>query len=114
MYNKTHTLKTRKVLSESHLGEKNNQHGKIWWTNGKKDIISKECPEGFWKGRCSVEGYMDIQDGIKRVLNTGIDINAYGGGVKIMKETGLNKKQVEKIKRLINSGEKNKDYTPES
>ena len=29
-------------------GEKNPQYGKHWWTNGKENILSKECPGEGW------------------------------------------------------------------
>ena len=40
-----------KRLSESHIGEKNHAFGKHWFNNGVINIQSKECPEGFIKGR---------------------------------------------------------------
>jgi len=43
--------KSKEKMSLSHLGNKNNQFGKHWYTNGKIAITSKECPEGFYPGR---------------------------------------------------------------
>jgi len=51
MFGKVHSEYTRKLLSDSHKGEKNNQYGKHWYTNGTVNICSFECPEGFKKGR---------------------------------------------------------------
>lgn len=40
---------TRKKMSESRKGRKNNQ-GKKWYTNGEENRICFECPDGFHEG----------------------------------------------------------------
>lgn len=44
------TNETRKKLSESHKGKIPKNKGCCWFTNGVKNIMAKECPEGFYKG----------------------------------------------------------------
>lgn len=45
----------RRKLSEAHKGKsptnKGIKTGKCWWTNGTVSILSRECPNGFIKGR---------------------------------------------------------------
>ena len=52
---KRHLNETKKKISRSmrgkHIGENNPSYGKHWYTNGKINILSKECPEGFVQGR---------------------------------------------------------------
>ena len=36
--------------SSQKFGEDNGMFGKTWWTNGKDNIVSEHCPEGYWKG----------------------------------------------------------------
>ena len=36
--------------SSQKFGEDNGMFGKTWWTNGKDNIVSEYCPEGYWKG----------------------------------------------------------------
>lgn len=41
----------RENISDSKAGEKNPNFGKIWYTNGKENILADSCPTGFTKGR---------------------------------------------------------------
>lgn len=41
----------KRKLSESRMGKLNGSFGTHWYTNGKENIKSKICPEGFWAGR---------------------------------------------------------------
>lgn len=36
--------------------------GKHWYTNGKENIISFTCPEGFWEGRVTSKKYNSKED----------------------------------------------------
>ena len=44
------SAETRKKLSEVHKGNTNTK-GMRWYNNGIKNIMSKECPDGFIPGR---------------------------------------------------------------
>lgn len=48
-YDKHFTIKTREKISKLKKGNKN-VRGKHWYNNGKINIMSKECPEGFVPG----------------------------------------------------------------
>jgi group I intron endonuclease len=41
---------TRKKMSEARMGKISNTKGLCWFTNGIKNVMAKECPEGFRKG----------------------------------------------------------------
>ena len=47
------TLEVRKVMRDKKIGEKNNQFGKHWFTDGVNDIVcfEKDKLEGWWRGR---------------------------------------------------------------
>lgn len=47
-FGRKHTEESLRIMSEK--ASKNNR-GKKWWTNGEKDSFSKECPDGFYRGR---------------------------------------------------------------
>jgi len=46
-------LKIRLSCLEINKGESNGNFGKTWFTDGSSNIMSFECPEGFWKGYTS-------------------------------------------------------------
>lgn len=49
---KPRSEETKNKLREANLGEKSHWFGTHWWTNGKINKQSRECPgEGFVKGR---------------------------------------------------------------
>ena len=47
---KTHTEEVRNKIRISKIGSNNPSYGKHWFTNGEINILSKECPKGFYKG----------------------------------------------------------------
>ena len=48
---KTHSLRACEKIKNSKIGDKNPMYGTHWYTNGKINIQSKDCPEGFYRGR---------------------------------------------------------------
>ena len=50
MKGKHHSAESRKNISEANKGNTKTK-GKLWFNNGIINIRSKECPEGFVKGR---------------------------------------------------------------
>lgn len=58
MFGKKHSEETKKKMSENRkgkgglAGEDHPMSGRKWWTDGKQNISSKECPgEGWFAGR---------------------------------------------------------------
>ena len=49
-FGKHHSAEARKKMSEANKGNTKTK-GKFWFNNGIINIRSKECPEGFVKGR---------------------------------------------------------------
>lgn len=45
-----HTEETKNKIGEAKKGENNPAFGKHWYNNGKINVMSKECPEGFVPG----------------------------------------------------------------
>lgn len=69
MRGKTHTEETKALMSDAHKGRvKSPEHRErlrqallgrkrgSWFTDGARNTIAKECPEGFWPGKKSVFG----------------------------------------------------------
>ena len=50
LFGKHHSVEARKKMSEANKGNTKTK-GKFWFNNGIINIRSKECPEGFVKGR---------------------------------------------------------------
>ena len=50
LFGKHHSEESRKKTSEANKGN-TKAKGKFWFNNGIINIRSKECPEGFAKGR---------------------------------------------------------------
>ena len=50
IFGKHHSAEARKKMSEANKGNTKTK-GKFWFNNGIINIRSKECPEGFVKGR---------------------------------------------------------------
>jgi hypothetical protein len=44
-------LTTNKINGKIYIGQHKSNTGKHWYTNGKDNIISFICPDGFYKGR---------------------------------------------------------------
>lgn len=50
-YDKHFTEEAKRKMSEAKKGKPSNTKGAHWYNNGKINIMSKECPEGFVTGR---------------------------------------------------------------
>ena len=53
LFGKHHSAEARKKMSEANKGNTKTK-GKFWFNNGIINIRSKECPEGFVKGRIKI------------------------------------------------------------
>lgn len=52
MYGKTHTEGAKKKMSECHKGVRTKgSEGMHWYTNGTSNVLTYNCPEGFYPGR---------------------------------------------------------------
>lgn len=72
MKNKKHLDSTKKLMSEQRKGTK-------WWTNGEKNIRSRECPQGFKLGRTVNYEYKLSEEGKKNIGRSGMSINTPHG-----------------------------------
>lgn len=97
-YNGKPSEETRKLMSESRLGEKNGMFGKSHTTESKNQIsLKKKGQPSFWKGKTIPQEVRDkISDSRK-----GITVGEKNPSAKLTKE------QVEEIKLLL----QNPDYT---
>ena len=50
MYGKHHSDEARNKIGKAMKGNTNTK-GMLWFNNGKINIMSKECPDGFTPGR---------------------------------------------------------------
>ena len=65
---KHHSEEWKEMISNRNkmlVGEKNGSYGKVWWTNGKENIKSEICPEGFVKGRVLYKIYSSCEEYIE-------------------------------------------------
>lgn len=51
MYGKKHTDAVLNRLKEVNIGKNNPNYGKKWFNDGKRNILTYECPNGFKPGR---------------------------------------------------------------
>ena len=51
-----------KWCSKTRKGARNQSFGKVWWTNGKENVKSEVCPDGFVKGRVLRKTFKTVED----------------------------------------------------
>ena len=74
----TITYELRQKFVDANTGCKNPSYGRYWWTNGVEEIKSKECPNGWVRGRSKLlkENISDTKKSNKD--SSGMKNSSYG------------------------------------
>ena len=87
-----------------HKGSLNGNYGKTWYTDGTKNIMEFECPEGFHKGYTSKVGFKEwkltFEDG-KILVITNLSSWCKENGYNPCNLTNVYRKRIKKHKDII-------------